>query len=70
MALLIKNGANISLVENDGNTPLHFAARSGFNQIVLMLIESGADIDAINNKSRTALHESAGKCIFEKTKFN
>lgn len=57
-------------MENNGNTPLHFAAGSGFNQIVLMLIESGADIDEINNNGRTALHEAAGKCIFEKTKFN
>lgn len=27
--LLVRNGANISQVENNGDTPLHFAARYG-----------------------------------------
>lgn len=27
--LLIKNGANVNLVENDGETPLHWAAILG-----------------------------------------
>ena len=34
-----------------GDTPLHFAANSGEEDVVKVLVEKGANIDAVNNVS-------------------
>jgi uncharacterized protein len=39
----------------DGNTLLHFAARSGNVELIKKLIESGEDVNAENNKGETPL---------------
>ena len=40
-------------------TPLHRAARNGFENICSLLIENGADVNAINRFGQTALHNAA-----------
>lgn len=53
MKLLIENGAEINIKDNDGNTPLHYAAKRGFMGIIRLLVENGADINAKNNDGQT-----------------
>lgn len=51
-------GQNPSLArmrDEHGRTPLHFAAESGFVEILKILLDNGAAIDAIDNHERTAL---------------
>jgi ankyrin repeat protein len=56
--LLLARGANVGIKDSDGNTPLHWAARSQSDQahaMVALLLASGADVSARNNKGETAL---------------
>ncbi len=39
-----------------GNTPLHFAARTGELDVITTLLEAGADVAAVNVRSVTPLH--------------
>ena len=41
--LLLKNGANIAVQDNEGWTPLHAVCQYGFADIVKLLLERGAD---------------------------
>lgn len=46
--------------DNFGYTALHYAARSGNEEICKMLIELGsADVNAVTKGGATALHRSA-----------
>ncbi|WP_374696027.1 ankyrin repeat domain-containing protein [Spiroplasma endosymbiont of Polydrusus formosus] len=58
---LLENGADINARNNDGNTPLHNAAKNGYLNVVKLLLENGADINAINNDDPwvTPLDEAA-----------
>ncbi|WP_342219622.1 ankyrin repeat domain-containing protein [Rickettsiella endosymbiont of Miltochrista miniata] len=47
---LLKNGANPNEQDNEGLTPLHFAAKDNRVVIASLLIQNGADI-MINNKA-------------------
>jgi len=37
------------------NTPLHYAARDGCLELVILLIKRGANLNAVNNENKTAL---------------
>ena len=55
--LLVKAGANLEIVNEDGETPLYNAALHGNIEIVKFLIESGANINAVDGISHyTPLH--------------
>ena len=69
--LLLKSGADYSAKENEGNTALHYAIRSGFDDVVEALLKK-AEADRIsephrywellnhqNHEGKTALFESA-----------
>ena len=60
--LLIQNGAETSPVDNDGNTPAHFAAlqtsQNGY-KCVLSLMEGGADPSYQNKQGRSPVHNAA-----------
>lgn len=58
IALLVDNGAEVTLKNKNGNTPLHFAARIGYADIIEFLLEKGADINARNNKGNTPVQIS------------
>ena len=51
MAELLANTVSataISTPDNNGSTPLHYAAHSGQETVLEMLLDHGADIDAVD----------------------
>ena len=44
--LLISNGADVNAKDDDGSTPLHYAAHEGHKEIAELLIAKGADVNA------------------------
>lgn len=53
-ALLVKNKANLNLAEKHGKTPLHEAAKYGYEKFAKILIDAGADLEVKDKKGRTA----------------
>ncbi len=53
---LIKNGADVNLVDKNGDTALIVATRYGHKDIPQALINSGADVDATDQYGNTALY--------------
>lgn len=47
-SVLLRAGANINAVDNDGWTPLHAAAHWDKQDIIKYLVEKNADLDAKN----------------------
>lgn len=54
--LLIKSGVNLSHVDDDGESPLHWAARYGNERMVDLLVKSKADVNIVDKNGRTALN--------------
>lgn len=54
IVLLLKNKANLNLAEKHGKTPLHEAAKYGYEKVAKVLIDSGADLEVKDKKGRTA----------------
>ncbi|KAI8777545.1 protein fem-1 C [Biomphalaria glabrata] len=54
--LLIEVGADTNALDEDGNSPLHIAAKDMplDRQVIKVLVESGSHIDACNNRGDTA----------------
>uniref|UniRef100_A0A8C2AG22 CARD- and ANK-containing Inflammasome Adaptor Protein n=1 Tax=Cyprinus carpio TaxID=7962 RepID=A0A8C2AG22_CYPCA len=61
MALLLRVGAQINSVTQDGFTPLHLASQSGHTEAVAQLLEGKADIHVKDKQGRTALHWAAAQ---------
>lgn len=57
---LLKEGADKDAVDEEGRTPLHFAAGYGELECVKALLDVGANIDALDNNQNTPLHYAAG----------
>ncbi|MDX1924658.1 MAG: ankyrin repeat domain-containing protein [Rickettsiaceae bacterium] len=55
LKLLIKNGAYLSVVNDQGNIPLHLAPRWGNANAVKILSLSGASVEELNNQNETPL---------------
>jgi len=55
---LLAHGANVDGVNATMQTPLHYAAWQGHNDIASVLIGHGADIDAQDELGLTALHRA------------
>ncbi|XP_023244385.1 oxysterol-binding protein-related protein 1-like [Centruroides sculpturatus] len=51
---LIKNGANVNVVNDAGDTPLHKAAYTAREEMVLLLLSSNADVFIKNAEGKTA----------------
>lgn len=56
---LIEKGADVNKKDNDGNTPLHCAAKKGNIEVVKYLIGKGARVDIKNGWGETSLHIAA-----------
>lgn len=56
---LLERGANPSVRNNKGTTPLHFAGRFGQSRTAGLLIEKGAEINSRNEVGWSPLHEAA-----------
>jgi ankyrin repeat protein/beta-lactamase regulating signal transducer with metallopeptidase domain len=53
---LIAKNANVNLMDNNGQTPLHYAAGAGHRHIVEFLITRGADVNAMDKNGETPLY--------------
>lgn len=53
--LLIDNGADLNIRNDEGFTPLHGAAGEGQKELVVILIAHGADVNARNKRGWTPL---------------
>lgn len=54
--VLLTTGAQPNQVDSEGNTPLHWAARSGDVAVARALLYGNAKLDAINNRGETPMH--------------
>ena len=61
LKLLIKAGGDINSKDSRGLTPLHEAARWGWNDVVQFLVASGADLNAKDNRGNTPIDSALGK---------
>lgn len=52
--ILIEKGADVLLFDNEGNTPLHHAARAGLLEMLPLLIKKGASVFALNKEGKRA----------------
>lgn len=57
---LIASGADVTYFDSDGQTPLMYAAKSGFSEVVRTLLDSGAPWNALS-----PLNVSAGDFAME-----
>ena len=58
--VLIKNGASLTLKNNDGATALHIAAFFCHKETVILLLEQGANPNSKNNSGQTPLESISG----------
>ncbi|KAH7125580.1 ankyrin repeat-containing domain protein [Dendryphion nanum] len=59
---LLKNGADVNIITNDGSTPLHYAAANGLSPVCKRLIDSTEfDINALDSWNRSALYYAIEK---------
>jgi len=66
----LENGANPNAKDNDGWTPLHWAAQDGHVEIVKILLERGADPRIADNRGHIPLDyakDSAIRSLLEST---
>jgi ankyrin repeat protein len=61
LTLLISAGGDINAKDNRGLSPLHEAARWGWNDVVTFLVERGADLTAKDNRGLTPVDSALGK---------
>ncbi len=55
---LLEAGAQAGTADNDGITPLHWAAGHGMSDIIRLLIAAGANVNARDKFSYTPLHQA------------
>jgi ankyrin repeat protein len=56
---IIRYMADPNARDIDGTTPLHYAAKNGFGEVVRLLLEQGADARVINHYGETPLRLAA-----------
>lgn len=58
--MLLEGGADPNSVDEDRDTPLHYACSSGNVEIITMLLAKGADPTAADGLGRTPAERSTG----------
>jgi len=66
---LLANGADTSLADTEGNTPLHHAARAADASIAAMLLDAGASLLAVNREGLTPLGVAASAANWSLLRF-
>jgi uncharacterized protein len=61
LTLLLKAGGDIDSKDSRGLTPLHEAARWGWNDVVQFLVSNGADLNAKDSRGNTPIDSALGK---------
>ena len=49
MQLLLESGAKVDKRDDGGQTPLHFASRLRYSDVVRLLVDHGADVNRPDN---------------------
>lgn len=62
---LLDEGVNVNARQQDGETPLMFAAVEDKTDVVELLLDRGADIDAVSIENETALVRAVGMSRYE-----
>jgi ankyrin repeat protein len=55
LSFLLGRGARADIQDNEGNTPLYYAAQIGWSEGVGRLLRAGAAVDMANNRGETPL---------------
>ena len=58
---LLADGVSPEVADEEGRTPLCWAARNGGIALVKLLLDNGADVNASDQNGQTALHAATGK---------
>ncbi|WP_375604376.1 ankyrin repeat domain-containing protein [Wolbachia endosymbiont of Anurida maritima] len=53
---LVESGSDVNVIDEYGDTPLHYATRNGYTDVVIFLIGKGANTNAIGRLGQTPLH--------------
>jgi uncharacterized protein len=53
-------GADVNARDDEGNTPVHYAAARGDNEMLLYLISKGADVKVVNRRGQTTVDAANG----------
>ncbi len=53
-------GADVNARDHEGNTPVHYAAARGDNEMILYLVSKGADVKAVNRAGQTTVDAANG----------
>ena len=61
LQLLLKAGGDINAKDSRGLSPLHEAARWGWNDVVRFLVDNGADLNAKDSRGNTPVDSALGK---------
>ncbi len=61
-AVVERTQVDLGAIDDDGKTPLHFAAVNGHLPVVQYLCEQGADKEARDDSGRTPLYQAAFNC--------
>ena len=61
LKLLLEAGGDINAKDARGLTPLHEAARWGWNDVVQFLVTRGADLNVKDNRGNTPVDSAMGK---------